>query len=428
MDGRPPIQPDFDKAPQWHWASRKVGLDPKTLFTTLNEQYNKVSCDIQSPEAFHHDVSSIVLQAENLQDFHRRLAARREERLRELQAAWSRVTQNFYCWRPIRRDKEEDQVCSAFGRMVGNMSFESIICYADAHIPDERKYLPALSNLDPGAKPLSPASKPDDGLGQQLQQRREALPPPPVWPPIKRPTWPPRAPSSIPPPENDDNKPPEKTPPPSPLFLLPSADADDDGSGRPTATTTVEFAAASSSSRTPEEPNTEQGEEQQLQRGQSRELDDKENSTELQSPAVLSSSSSSSSPKRRSNPTETLARKAGIGSRSDHRSLIQRRQQHRQQEDDAIEKNTTVAGNDNNSQPRTMSASAMSSRRSSNRESALGTTAQKLTQNAGVGSRSRQHKQQEIGNRKRPRTPESRGNNNRPTRKSRRVAGLPSEL
>lgn len=110
MDGRRPLQVDFERAAQWRWALWKVGLDPEALFTTLNERHNKVSCDVLSPEAFRHDVSSIVLQAEDLEDFHRRLAARREERLRELQAAWKRVVHNFYSRRPLRFDITEDQI------------------------------------------------------------------------------------------------------------------------------------------------------------------------------------------------------------------------------------------------------------------------------------------------------------------------------
>jgi hypothetical protein len=54
------------------------------LFSKLHDQYNTFQSTIQDPEAFHHDVYEISNSACTSDEFHRLLADRREQRLREL--------------------------------------------------------------------------------------------------------------------------------------------------------------------------------------------------------------------------------------------------------------------------------------------------------------------------------------------------------
>jgi len=68
----------------WAWPAWKFGFKRDDLFTTLNDQYNTFSCSIQDPEAFHHDVYEISNEAETREDFHRLMAIRQQQRLREL--------------------------------------------------------------------------------------------------------------------------------------------------------------------------------------------------------------------------------------------------------------------------------------------------------------------------------------------------------
>ena len=84
-----PWIPDFDGNSRWRWEWWKVGLQPEALFTTLEAQYNTVPYRIQDDEAFHHDVSDAAHEAKNVDDFHARLARRRDERLQELRKAWT---------------------------------------------------------------------------------------------------------------------------------------------------------------------------------------------------------------------------------------------------------------------------------------------------------------------------------------------------
>lgn len=54
------------------------------LFSSLHDQYNTFSFNIQDIEAFHHDVSEISRDADTADEFHRMMAERRQMRLREL--------------------------------------------------------------------------------------------------------------------------------------------------------------------------------------------------------------------------------------------------------------------------------------------------------------------------------------------------------
>ncbi|OAA55259.1 hypothetical protein SPI_08354 [Niveomyces insectorum RCEF 264] len=70
--------------PGWSWPAWKFGMRRDALLTTLHERYNTFQSTIQDPDAFHHDVFEIANEATTTDDFHRLLADRREQRLREL--------------------------------------------------------------------------------------------------------------------------------------------------------------------------------------------------------------------------------------------------------------------------------------------------------------------------------------------------------
>ncbi|TPX16376.1 uncharacterized protein E0L32_004025 [Thyridium curvatum] len=66
------------------WPSWKFGMKRDDLFTTLQDQYNTIPSSIQDPEAFHHDVYEISHEASSPDEFHRLMAERKEQRIREL--------------------------------------------------------------------------------------------------------------------------------------------------------------------------------------------------------------------------------------------------------------------------------------------------------------------------------------------------------
>jgi len=70
--------------PGWSWPAWKFGMRQDDLFTKLHDQYNTFASSIQDPEAFHADVSDISHKAASAEEFHRLMADRKEQRLREL--------------------------------------------------------------------------------------------------------------------------------------------------------------------------------------------------------------------------------------------------------------------------------------------------------------------------------------------------------
>jgi hypothetical protein len=70
--------------PGWAWPAWKFGMKREDLTTKLHDQYNTFMSTIQDPEAFHHDVSEIAHEASTTDEFHRLMAARQQERIKEL--------------------------------------------------------------------------------------------------------------------------------------------------------------------------------------------------------------------------------------------------------------------------------------------------------------------------------------------------------
>ncbi len=70
--------------PGWSWPAWKFGMKRDDLFTTLHDRYNTFPSSIQDAEAFQLDVSDVSRKAASTDEFHRLMAARKEQRLREL--------------------------------------------------------------------------------------------------------------------------------------------------------------------------------------------------------------------------------------------------------------------------------------------------------------------------------------------------------
>ncbi|OHE95990.1 hypothetical protein CORC01_08683 [Colletotrichum orchidophilum] len=69
------------------WPFWKFGMKRGDLSTKLHDQYNTIPSSIQDPDAFHHDVCEISHVADTADDFHRLMAGRKEQRLKELNAS-----------------------------------------------------------------------------------------------------------------------------------------------------------------------------------------------------------------------------------------------------------------------------------------------------------------------------------------------------
>ncbi|KAK2024638.1 hypothetical protein LX32DRAFT_92006 [Colletotrichum zoysiae] len=73
--------------PGCSWPFWKFGMKRDDLSTKLQDKYNTLPSNIQDPEAFHHDVYEISRIADTADEFHRMMADRKEQRLKELNAS-----------------------------------------------------------------------------------------------------------------------------------------------------------------------------------------------------------------------------------------------------------------------------------------------------------------------------------------------------
>ncbi len=151
-----PWIPDFDDNSRWRWEWWKVGLQPEALFTTLEAQHNTVPYRIQDDEAFHHDVSDAAHEAKNVDDFHARLARRRDERLQELRKAWTRVSLGLLYSKTML--DEPPTRWGAFQHFTSNRSLDSIVNFFHSLLPSET---PTASLLRDAQLPRSPPVEAD---------------------------------------------------------------------------------------------------------------------------------------------------------------------------------------------------------------------------------------------------------------------------
>lgn len=103
------------------------------LFTTLHDQYNTFTFTIQDPEAFHHDVYEISRDADTSDDFHRLMAARQQQRLRELNESLESLAVEIIANPKLM---ETDQWQHAL-QLFRTKSFDSIVRYFASYLPDE---------------------------------------------------------------------------------------------------------------------------------------------------------------------------------------------------------------------------------------------------------------------------------------------------
>ena len=200
-----PWIPDFSEDSPWRWEWWRVGLAPEDLFTTLEAKYNTVPYRIQGDEAFHHDVSDAAHEAKNLDDFHARLALRRDQRLQELRKAWDSIAVKIVC-SPSKVFGGHLTRWVAFQQFTSNRSLDALVLFFHSLLPPPTPATPQLRDpqlpgsppveadhhtepLLPDTAPVSPCSlqvNPPEAAPTALQP--PTPPPPPSLSPLPRQT------------------------------------------------------------------------------------------------------------------------------------------------------------------------------------------------------------------------------------------------
>ncbi|KND91108.1 hypothetical protein TOPH_04242 [Tolypocladium ophioglossoides CBS 100239] len=128
--GQPSVNMDD---PGWAWPAWKFGMKRDDLFTTLHDRYNTFSYTLQDPEAFHHDVSEIAHDADSSEQFHRLMADRQQQRLRELNETLETLAVEIIA-NPKLMGSEQWQHAL---QMFRTKSYDSIVRYFASYLPDD---------------------------------------------------------------------------------------------------------------------------------------------------------------------------------------------------------------------------------------------------------------------------------------------------
>lgn len=122
--------------PASSWPFWKFGLKKDDLVTKLHDQYNTYPIPIQDPEAFHHDVFECSQEAGTTEDFHRLLASRKEQRLRELNGSLESAALEIIA-NPSLIGTEQWQYALQLFR---TKSLDSLVRYFSSYLPDSHSW------------------------------------------------------------------------------------------------------------------------------------------------------------------------------------------------------------------------------------------------------------------------------------------------
>lgn len=119
--------------PDLAWPSYKFGFKHDDLSTTLHEKYNTFTSTIQDPTAFHHDVWEISNEADTVDDFHRLMTERREQRMQELNDTLEVLAVEIISNPQLLDSKHWKYALQLFR----TRSFDSIVRYFASYLPED---------------------------------------------------------------------------------------------------------------------------------------------------------------------------------------------------------------------------------------------------------------------------------------------------
>lgn len=106
------------------------------LFGALHDQYNTFPSSIQDPEAFHHDVFEISHEAASTDDFHRRMHARKSQRLAELNDLLSSAAVEIIANPNLIGTSQWQYALQLFR----TKSLDSLVRYFASYLPDDHPW------------------------------------------------------------------------------------------------------------------------------------------------------------------------------------------------------------------------------------------------------------------------------------------------
>ncbi|KAI1176514.1 hypothetical protein F4777DRAFT_270159 [Nemania sp. FL0916] len=127
---------DWLRERQWHWKYSKFGMQPDELFTTLHKRCNTWTAQLQSWEAFHHDVWEMSDAAKTKEEFLQNLDQRSQQRLDEMINAWDAFMPALF----TDQGRLEDEQWKAAVQFVRSKSFDTLLGFFFSFVsPSDRQ-------------------------------------------------------------------------------------------------------------------------------------------------------------------------------------------------------------------------------------------------------------------------------------------------
>ncbi|KAI1260733.1 hypothetical protein F5Y18DRAFT_245453 [Xylariaceae sp. FL1019] len=123
---------------EFGWPFYKVGYkNPDALFQSLHAEFNSFPIAISDPHAWHADVCEAVRSSDNQAEFHAALRRRRDERFKEMNAAWNGMIMKLggrpYLWESS--DLDPTQLWGSFTAIARHFSFDTFIDHFGSYLP-----------------------------------------------------------------------------------------------------------------------------------------------------------------------------------------------------------------------------------------------------------------------------------------------------
>ncbi len=152
--------PEYEWEREWRWPWWKFEMHPTDLFTTLHARYNTRTCPIQDPGAFIVEVRECIDESPDVETFYAKMDERKDQRVRELEDAWSQVCDLMMaliiaepiCGEPDCRSREMDEKeprtttndtrwarWAALAHMSRTMAFDNLISFFEGFVRDKRE-------------------------------------------------------------------------------------------------------------------------------------------------------------------------------------------------------------------------------------------------------------------------------------------------
>ncbi|KAF2963058.1 hypothetical protein GQX73_g10512 [Xylaria multiplex] len=131
---------DWDRLTKWDWPYSKLGYrDPNAIWSSLYSKFNCMPFAIQEQHGWHSDVCELARASDNKEQFEAALQKRRDERFKEIRAAWQKTRGQLSAYPHLLESLPTgpDHPHNSFCRISNSFSFDTIMGYFGNYLVDD---------------------------------------------------------------------------------------------------------------------------------------------------------------------------------------------------------------------------------------------------------------------------------------------------